>query len=140
MKYRPHIIKYLFGLLLLLPFLGSAQETQPIVNSTLKGKVIDAVSRQGIAGATVSITGTTHSVQTDRAGRFNFVTGQKLPYTLVITFIGYEARQVVAKTETIEIELKETANQLNDVVVVAYGTQSRRNVIGSVTQNQFGRG
>jgi TonB-linked SusC/RagA family outer membrane protein len=137
MKYRPHIIKYLFGLLLLLPFLGSAQETQPIVNSTLKGKVIDAVSRQGIAGATVSITGTTHSVQTDRAGRFNFVTGQKLPYTLVITFIGYEARQVVAKTETIEIELKETANQLNDVVVVAYGTQSRRNVIGSVTKTNL---
>ena len=124
-------------MLLLLPFLASAQETQPIVNSTLKGQVIDAVSRQGIAGATVSIIGTTHSVQTDRAGRFNFVTGQKLPYTLIITFIGYERRQVVAKTETIEIELKEAANQLNDVVVVAYGTQSRRNVIGSVTKTNL---
>jgi TonB-linked SusC/RagA family outer membrane protein len=133
---RAQLINCVLALLVLLPFSSSAQ-TQPIVNSTLKGQVIDAVTRQGIAGASVSIIGTTHSVQTDKAGRFNFVTGQKLPYTLTITFIGYETRQVVAKTETIEILLKETANQLNDVVVVAYGTQSRKNVIGSVTKTNL---
>ncbi|WP_448634982.1 SusC/RagA family TonB-linked outer membrane protein [Pedobacter panaciterrae] len=121
---------------LFIPLISRSQ-TQTIVNSTLKGQVIDQVTRKGIAGASVSITGTTHSVQTDKDGRFNFVTGQKLPYTLVITFIGYEKREVIARTEAIEIELKEITNQLNDVVVVAYGSQERRNVIGSVVKTSL---
>jgi hypothetical protein len=55
------------SILLLLPYVASSQTT-PIVNSTLKGKVIDAVTRQGIPGVNVSIVGTTHAVQTDKQG------------------------------------------------------------------------
>jgi TonB-linked SusC/RagA family outer membrane protein len=132
---RIHIIAFILGLLIAVPFLVRAQQT--IVNSTLKGQVIDHVTRKGIAGASVSITGTTHSVQTDKDGRFSFVTGQKLPYILIISFIGYEKREILVKTETIEIELKEVTNQLNDVVVVAYGSQERRNVIGSVVKTNL---
>jgi TonB-linked SusC/RagA family outer membrane protein len=123
----------IFSILLLLPFAGFSQTT-PIVNSTLKGKVIDAVTRQGIPGVNVSIIGTTHAVQTDKEGTFSFVTGQKFPYTLTISYIGYQTKQYVANGSPVEIELKETTNQLNDVVVVAYGSQERRNVIGSVAK------
>jgi TonB-linked SusC/RagA family outer membrane protein len=121
------------SILLLLPF-ASISQTTPIVNSTLKGKVIDAVTRQGIPGVNVSIIGTTHAVQTDKAGTFSFVTGQKFPYTLTISYIGYQTKQFVASGSPVEIELKESTNQLNDVVVVAYGSQERRNVIGSVAK------
>lgn len=123
----------ILSILLLLPFAGFSQTT-PIVNSTLKGKVIDAVTRQGIPGVNVSIIGTTHAVQTDKEGTFSFVTGQKFPYTLTISYIGYQTKQYVANGSPVEIELKETTNQLNDVVVVAYGSQERRNVIGSVAK------
>lgn len=137
MKKTIHKISFLgYLLFLLLPFCAAAQ-TQPIVNSNLKGSVTDAVTRRGIPGATVAIIGTTHSVQTDKEGRFSFVTGQKLPYTLNITFVGYEPKQLVVNTETIEIQLRESANQLNDVVVIAYGSQERRNVIGSVTKTNL---
>lgn len=121
------------SILLLLPF-ASISQTTPIVNSTLKGKVIDAVTRQGIPGVNVSIIGTTHAVQTDKEGTFSFVTGQKFPYTLTISYIGYQTKQFVASGSPVEIELKESTNQLNDVVVVAYGSQERRNVIGSVAK------
>lgn len=123
----------ILSILLLLPF-ASFSQTTPIVNSTLKGKVIDAVTRQGIPGVNVSIIGTTHAVQTDKEGTFSFVTGQKFPYTLTISYIGYQTKQYVANGSPVEIELKESSNQLNDVVVVAYGSQERRNVIGSVAK------
>ncbi|HEX8608173.1 MAG TPA: carboxypeptidase-like regulatory domain-containing protein, partial [Pedobacter sp.] len=73
-------LRSILSMLLLVPFAGFSQTT-PIVNSTLKGKVIDAVTRQGIPGVNVSIIGTTHAVQTDKQGVFGFVTGQKFPYT-----------------------------------------------------------
>jgi len=131
---RTRLLTSVLSILWLLPFVAFSQQTTPIVNSTLQGKVIDAVSRIGIPGVNVSIVGTTHAVQTDKAGTFSFVTGQKFPYTLTISYIGYQTKQVVANGSPVEIELKETTNQLNDVVVVAYGSQERRNVIGSVAK------
>ncbi len=131
---RIRLLGAVLGILLGLPFIAFSQQTKPIVNSTLKGRVVDAVNRLGIPGVNVAIVGTTHAVQTDKEGRFNFVTGQKFPYTLTVSYIGYQTKQIVANGETIEIELKESTNQLNDVVVVAYGSQERRNVIGSVAK------
>ncbi|HKG08049.1 MAG TPA: carboxypeptidase-like regulatory domain-containing protein, partial [Pedobacter sp.] len=82
-------------ILMVLPVISTAQ-TQPIVNSTLKGQVIDSVTKQGIPGVSVHIIGTTHSVQTSSDGRFDFVTGQKFPYTLEIRHVSYEKKEVVA--------------------------------------------
>lgn len=123
----------LFFLQLLVSYTSSAQ-TQPLINSTLKGQVIDSLTRQGIPGVSVHILGTTHSVQTDGDGRFSFVTGQKFPYTLDIRHISYEKKEVIANGSPITVILKETSSQLNDVVVVGYGTQTRKSLVGSVAK------
>ncbi|RYE20527.1 MAG: TonB-dependent receptor [Sphingobacteriales bacterium] len=127
------IIFALLAALLLLPLLSSAQ-TVPLINSKLSGRVIDAKTKEPLPGATVSIKGTTHSVATDGDGRFNFVTGQKFPYTLVVSYISYATKEVIANGENIDIALDEASNSLNDVVVVGYAVQQRRDVVSAVTK------
>ena len=140
-KFRPEALNYpartlnsVFKVLLfvLLPLFSIAQNAAPTINSKLVGRVIDAVTKEPLPGAVVRISGTTHAVSTDIQGKFNFVTGQKFPYTLVITFIGYETQTLVVDGSPVEIQLKEASNQLNDVVVVGYGTQQRKDITGSI--------
>jgi TonB-linked SusC/RagA family outer membrane protein len=121
------------ALVLLIHPLHSSAQTTPLINSTLNGVVIDSTTREPLQGATIHIQGTTHAVNTDKNGRFNFVTGQKFPYTLIITYIGYQAKNVVATGTPITIILKENSNLLNDVVVVGYGTQSRKDLTSAVS-------
>ncbi|WP_207534128.1 SusC/RagA family TonB-linked outer membrane protein [Desertivirga arenae] len=107
-------------------------QTTPLINSNLTGKVIDAKTKETLPGAIVHIKGTTHEVNTDANGAFKFVTGQKFPYTLEVSFIGYEKTEVVVNGPTVTVALKESVNQLNEIVVVGYGTQKRIDLTGSV--------
>ncbi len=102
-------------------------------NLSLNGKVVDAKYNRPLAGATVHIKGTTHEVSTDLKGFFQFITGQKVPVTYIVSFIGYETEEVlVSEAKPITITLKEGTTQLNDVVVIGYGTQKRKDVTGSL--------
>lgn len=114
------------------PFLLKAQ-TQPIINSTLRGVVIDARTKQPLPGAVVAIEGTTHAVPTDGDGKFSFITGQKFPYTLQISFVGYKKQEITVNGSPVTIQLVEDIGQLNDVVVVGYGTQTRRNLVSAIS-------
>ncbi|GAA4196801.1 TonB-dependent receptor [Pedobacter jeongneungensis] len=112
---------------------ASAQdERNPIINSTLIGTVKDSVSKQPIGNVVLSIKGTTHAVTTAADGSFSFRTGQKFPYTLIISFIGYQTKQIVVDGSPVAILLSEKAGNLNDVVVMGYGTQKKSDVTGSV--------
>lgn len=127
-------LKFVFIIpLLLIVLAASAQETVPLINSRLYGKVLDSLTRQPIPGAVVRIKGVTHQVITDDKGNFVFITGQKFPYTLVISYIGYNSSEIIATGSPVEILLKETINKLNDVVIVGYGTQNKRDVTGAIS-------
>jgi TonB-linked SusC/RagA family outer membrane protein len=121
-------------ILLILPFAAFAQneKTVPLINSKLNGIVIDSLTKQSIPGAVVHIQGTTHAVSTGSDGKFSFVTGQKFPYTLIISFIGYKTKIVVADGSPITIQLAENIALLNDVVVVGYGTQKKTDITGAI--------
>ena len=119
--------------LLLYPLLLTAQPV-PIVNSVLDGKVADKQTQAGLAGADVRIKGTTHQVLTDDNGKFNFITGQKFPYILTITYVGYKSLEVTVDKSPATITLDPLPKQLGDVVVVGYGTQKRSDLTGSVSK------
>ena len=131
-KLKKFIRTFTILLLFVSPYIGRTQTT-PLINSTLDGVVLDSLSKQPIPGAVVHIKGTTHAVITNERGRFNFITGQKFPYTLIITYVGYRTREVIADGSPITISLSEDLQKLNDVVIVAYGTQSRKSLTGSVS-------
>src|SRR5690606_418282 len=94
-------------------------QPQPIINATLEGIVVDSVSRAPIDGATVQLEAVTHSVRTDREGKFVFVTGQKLPFTLIVTVVGYQPKRIVANTSPITIALSPRQETLDQVVVTS---------------------
>ncbi len=126
--------KAVSALLLVLPLLNQAQETTPLVNSTLDGVVVDAVTKEALAGASLQLEGVTHSTKTDGRGRFRFVTGQKFPYTIIVSYVGYKTTDVVADGSPITIELEQDATLLEDVVIVGYATQKKKDLIGSVSK------
>ena len=108
---------YSIGLLFFV-FQSKAQNT-PIINATLSGTVIDAVTNERLIGASVSIKGTTNGASTDANGEFRLVTGQKLPFTLIVTYIGYKTRELIVNEPKVEIRLEAGSNQLEDVVVTS---------------------
>ncbi len=125
----------IIGVLLFLAIPGTVfgQTEVPIINSRIDGIVTDSTTRQPITGVVLRIKGVTHEVVTGSDGRFSFVTGQKLPYTLVVSFIGYKTKEVYATGSPVNIQLSDKVSQLNDVVIVGYGTQKRSDITGAIS-------
>lgn len=94
-------------------------QTQPIINASLTGTVLDATTGEAISGVTVQLEGVTHQVKTDRDGTFQFVTGQKLPFTITVSYIGYATRKLVVQTSPTVIELIPVSNALEQVLVTS---------------------
>jgi TonB-linked SusC/RagA family outer membrane protein len=120
---------FILSLLLIISIAAPAQ-----INSRLAGKIVDADSGDPLPGAVVSIKGTTHAVSADAGGNFNFVTGQNFPYTLIISFIGYEKQELVVDGSPVKISLKATINQLSEIIITdGYSTQAKKSYTGSAT-------
>ncbi|MCX2477754.1 TonB-dependent receptor [Pedobacter sp. MC2016-15] len=125
----------------------SFAQVNPTIKSTLNGTVLDQSTNQPLPGAVVRIKGTTHSVSADSEGKFSFRTGQSFPYILLVSYLGYEQKELTVNGSPVTIRLQETQNQLNDVVVTGYSTQERKYIAGSISsikgstvQNQPGGG
>ncbi len=103
---------------ILTPLFLSAQNV-PVINSTVSGKVVDARTTKILIGATVVIKGTTNGVPTNQQGEFNLITGQKLPFVVVVSYVGYQTKEVILSDSTIEIRLEEGSNQLSDVTITS---------------------
>ncbi|TZF81830.1 TonB-dependent receptor [Pedobacter sp. BS3] len=97
----------------------------------VKGSVTDAQG-EPLIGVTVLIKGTSQGVSTGASGRFqiNLTSSQQ---TLVFSLLGYETKEVNAGTGAdVNVVLKETVSNLNEVVVIGYGTAKRSDLTGSV--------
>lgn len=91
----------------------------PIVNATIVGTVIDARTSEKLPGCSVVIRGTTNGAVTDANGEFTLVTGQILPFTLVVTYVGYQKQEVAITGSPVEIRLEQRADQLDDVLITS---------------------
>lgn len=100
-------------------------------NITVKGKVIDGGDKTPLPGVSILIKGTQNGTQTDVNG--NYSISVPASATLVFNFIGYTAQeQPVNNQTTINVSLVSSTQQLEQVVVVGYGTQRKIDVTGSV--------
>ena len=126
------IYSYLLFLCLLFPFMLIGQETNPIINASLQGKVLDSKTSFPIEGVTVQLKAVTHAVKTNRDGVFQFVTGQKLPFIITVSSVGYTSKEILVETSPITITLDELTSDVEEVVVVGYGKQKRANLTGAV--------
>ena len=89
---------------------------------TVKGVVLDA-EKQPVIGAAVLQAGTTNGAATDLDG--NYTITVPAGATLEVSAIGYETLRVVANSTTLNITLQEESTELEETVVVGYGTQKQ---------------
>jgi TonB-linked SusC/RagA family outer membrane protein len=98
----------------------------------IKGKITDSKG-QSLIGASVRVKGGSKGAITDISGNFS-ITGVENDAVLVISYAGYVTQEIsVAGQSPLNISLKDDIKGLSDVVVVGYGTQSKRAVTGAVT-------
>jgi len=100
----------------------------------ITGKVTDQQDGNPIPGVSVGIRGKTNNVSTNDKGEFSLIAD---PATdeLVFSYVGY-VRQTVALSgkTTLSISLAEDKKDLEDVVVIGYGTKKRSEILGSVAK------
>ncbi len=99
--------------------------------TTVSGKVTDNTGGP-LPGVNVVVKGTTQGVVTDAAGKYNItVPGQET--VLQFSFIGFATQEMtVGNQRTIDILLLEDTRELEEVVVVGYGTQKRSDLTGAI--------
>ena len=139
----------LFAVLLLtVSSLVSARENPPkppanYAEKQITGKVTDGNTGKALEGASISLKGSRKSTTSDGTGNYSITVSDENAI-LVFSFIGYSQQEVPVKGRTsIDIALVPTTADLTQVVVMGYGTQSKRDVTGavkSVKSESFNRG
>ncbi|MDR3128935.1 MAG: TonB-dependent receptor [Tannerellaceae bacterium] len=100
----------------------------------INGRIIDERTKDAVIGANVFVIN-------EKAGAFSDVNGafkvsiREVPATLRVSYVGYRSQEVVVHNhrEPVVIVLREDLGLLNEVVVVGYGTQKRKELTGAIT-------
>ena len=99
---------------------------------TVKGTVRDQLKNEPLAGVTVQVKGSPGGTTTDSLGRYS-ITAPNRKAILSFQYVGYVAQeQSVNRSGALDITLAASTASMNEVVVVGYGTQKRRDITGSV--------
>ncbi|HZZ74903.1 MAG TPA: mucoidy inhibitor MuiA family protein, partial [Puia sp.] len=91
-----------------------------IINGTISGRITDN-NNEPLMGVTIAVKGQNNSTLSDENGFFklqNIGNGQ----TILMTSVGYQAREMAAKTGYYSISMTPSPTSLNDVVVIGYGS------------------
>ncbi|WP_273210200.1 SusC/RagA family TonB-linked outer membrane protein [Runella zeae] len=109
-------------------YYAAAQST---ARSLLSGKITASDDGGPLVGATITEKGTTNGTTSDASG--NFKLNVPTNAVIVVSFIGYTLQEIpVANRSEINIILQPNQQQLQDVVVVGYGTQRKKDLTGSI--------
>lgn len=95
----------------------------------VKGTVADEGTGMTLPGVSILVKGSDVNASSDIDG--NFTINAKPGDVLVFSFIGYASQEVVASA-SMKVQLKESAQQLQEVVVVGYGAQKKKDITGAV--------
>ncbi|MDP2161925.1 MAG: carboxypeptidase-like regulatory domain-containing protein, partial [Flavobacterium sp.] len=121
------IYKKLFIALLLMPLTMLAQ-------STLTGNVADKATSLPLPGVNVIVKGTTNGTTTDFDGNFT-LSNLKNGDVVEFSYVGFKTLDVAFSNQrNLQVSLEEDTAQLDEVVLVGYGTVKKKDATGSVTQ------
>lgn len=112
-------------------FSGEDAYTVDIVaDVSIAGKITDE-NGEGLPGASVVVKGSTSGTTTDLGGNYKFNAPDDA--VLVISYVGYLTQEIsIAGRSTIDVSMEPDAAQLEEIVVVGYGTQRKRDLTGSI--------
>ena len=110
---------------------GLLDELQQLV---VTGKVIDATTKLPLPGVNIVVSGTTIGAMTDGNGSYS-ITLTNPNGSIEFTFIGYA--KVIIQVEgrnSVDVQMTENVQQLDEIVVVGYGTVKKSDVTGALTR------
>jgi len=117
-------------------------EAQVVVNNNRTGAsfvvsgIVTSVSGEILVGASVQEKGAKNGVTTGSDGKFQISVSSEHA-TLIISYIGYAPKEVDIKGQTrLDVQLSMATQNSDDVIVVAYGSQKKADITGSVTSIQ----
>ncbi|MDR2283793.1 MAG: SusC/RagA family TonB-linked outer membrane protein, partial [Sphingobacterium sp.] len=100
-------------------------------NRQVSGKVTSVADGTPLSGVSVSVVGTSTAVQTDGGGNYTITVGQAA--SLSFSFVGYSSQRIsVGSKDVINVQLSSEDNALEEVIVTAYGVQTKESVTGSI--------
>ncbi|PHQ55768.1 MAG: SusC/RagA family TonB-linked outer membrane protein [Lutibacter sp.] len=127
---------FLFNVLLLFPLVMFAQQT-------IKGTVTEAAGNTALPGVGVIIKGTTTGTSTDFDGNYS-LENVKPGDILAFSYIGFYTQEITVSNETtINVILAESAEALDEIVLIGYGSTKKEDLTGSVdliTSKDFNKG
>lgn len=98
------------------------------------GTVTDSETGEPIPGVTITVQGTNTGTITNAKGEYTIAVENPEGATLVFSFVGYQRKSVqVQGRQTVNVTLKQTITELEEVVAVGYGTQKKSDLTGSVS-------
>jgi TonB-linked SusC/RagA family outer membrane protein len=105
--------------------------------TTVTGVVKDDTG-ESLPGASVVVKGTKGGTITDLNGKFSLSVTNPANAVLKVSYIGMKSQELPlkGKTSDLQIKLESNSNQLNEMVVVGYGSQKKRDLTGSVSSIQ----
>ncbi|GHT61714.1 SusC/RagA family TonB-linked outer membrane protein [Bacteroidia bacterium] len=127
---KKRLMRVILFLLACLTVIEINAQTTKVIKGNITGKDGDA-----IIGASVTIQGTTYGVATNPEGNFTLQTPSTLPANSVLTvsYLGYVSQKKTIGNQTVfNFVLEEDMTNLEEVVVVGYGTQKKVTLTGSV--------
>jgi len=98
---------------------------------TITGKITSSEDGSDVAGASITVKGTTRGVNSDATGKFSISAPNS--GTLVISFLGFKAQEIaVGNRSVINIVLDADTRMLEEAVVVGYGTVKRKDLVSAI--------
>lgn len=119
---------------LLLPFFVISQ-------NLVTGVVVDQNFKEPLLGASIIVKGTSNGTTTDFDG--NYQINAQIGDILVFSYIGYKTLEVKVDASVINVEMQEDTAQLDEVVVIGYGTTTKKDATGAVigvTEDEMNQG
>ncbi len=114
-------------------FVPSLWANELLIDRTVSGIVKDAETGEVLPGVSVIEKGTTKGAHTDGDGRFSLTVSDNA--TLVVSFLGYKSQEIVVGNRTvINVSLVSDAQELGEVLVVGYGTQTKKEFTGAASR------
>lgn len=99
---------------------------------TIKGVVLDELG-QPMIGVTIVPKGSPRGTTTDFDGTFTIVVSATTE-ALLFSYVGYETKEIaIANKTNISVSMVPSSKSLNEVVIVGYGTQKKKNVLGAIS-------
>ena len=111
------------------------------IQNTVTGVVKDTKTGSALSGVTILVKGTNTSTQTDAEGQFRIAA--QVGQVLVASFLGYSSQELTVSGNEVSFSLNEDASELEEVVVMGYGSQRKSEItsaVASVKEKDFNQG